>query len=123
MKNSILLMTLSLSLICTGCVSTQKRPVNEIATARASITLAEQNGAQQLSLADLTKARQKLARANNLSGDGEYEAAERLAIEATVDARVAAAQATLMKSEQAAEELNSAFETLESELNRNNRQE
>jgi len=97
--------------------------VDELATARASITLAEQNGAQQHSLEDLTKARSKLSRADNLANDGAHDAATRLANESEVDARVAAAHAALRKNEQAAAELDATLETLESELNRNQRRD
>ena len=105
-------------LISSGCASTSDRPIQEMTEARSSITLAEQVGAQQHAVTELTMARQKMDRATTLVDHGKYDAAARLANEATVDARLAAARASLFKSEQAADELNATLTTLETELNR-----
>lgn len=105
-------------LVCSGCASTSDRPIEEMSTARSSVTLAEQVGAQELAVGELTEARQKLDRAAVLEDQGDYDAAGRLANEATVDARLAAAKASLISAEKAMDELNSTLTTLEAELNR-----
>ena len=99
-----------------GCGSTIERPTAQLAAAQTSLTLAEQNGAEQHSLEQLTIARDKLSRAMQSESDERFTEAERLAAEAEVDARLAASLATLAKTELAIEESNAALEALESEI-------
>ena len=106
-------------LLTSACASTGDRPVDELATARASIDLAEQNGAQEHSTQTITAAREKLARAETLAESGNHEQAKWLADQAEVDARLAAARAQLAKNEAAVEELRDSLSALEREINRN----
>lgn len=118
MKVQATILVCVVSLASFGCVSNSQRPVGEIATAKASITLAEQSGAQSHSVEYLTTAQQKIDRATTLADSGEAESARRLANEADIDARVAAAKAQLWKSKESVNEINATLDTLESELNR-----
>ena len=104
--------------VLVGCAGTPDRPIAELAEARSAIELAEQSGAQEHSTALLTTARNKLARAESLSRDGDHDEAARLADQAEIDARLAAAKASLAKTEAAASQLQESLSTLERELDR-----
>ena len=112
------LLVVAFATACAACATTGERPTEELATARASIELAEQNDAQKHSTKSIAAARDKLARAEALSTAGDDEQARRLAIEADVDARLAAAEALLAKNETAAAELREGLRTLEREIER-----
>ena len=99
-----------------GCGSTVERPTAQMAAAETVLTLAEQNGAEQYSLEQLTIAREKLSRAKQSESDERFTEAGNLAAEAEVDARLAASLATLAKAELAIEESNAALEALETEI-------
>ena len=99
-----------------GCGSTVERPTAQMAAAETGLTLAEQNGAEQYSLEQLTIAREKLSRAKQSESDERFAEARNLAAEAEVDARLAASLATLAKAELAIEESNAALEALETEI-------
>ena len=118
MKAPRTILVCAIALTAVGCVSNSQRPVREIATAQASVTMAEQNGAQRHSVEQLTKARQKISRASALAESGKTEHARRLAVEADIDARLAAAEAELHRSEESVKELDATLDTLETELNR-----
>lgn len=111
---------LALALLA-GCAGTSSRPIEALAAAQASVELAEQNDAQEHSTAELTRARQKLQTARQLADEGEHERARRLAREASVDARVAAAKAEKEKNVEAAAEVQESLRTLEQELARADR--
>ena len=113
----ILNLCLALSIVhIAGCGSTIERPTAQIAAAETGLTLAEQNGAEQHSLEQLTMAREKLDRAGQSVDDERFAEAEKLAAEAEVDARLAASLASLRKAELAIEESNAALEALEAEI-------
>ena len=114
----ILSVCLALAIVTiAGCGSTIERPTAQMAAAETGLTLAEQNGAEQHSLEQLTIAREKLSLATQSISDERFAQAERLAAEAEVDARLAASLATLSKAELAIEESDAALEALESEIN------
>ena len=55
-----------------GCGSTVERPTAQLAAAETVLTLAEQNGAEQYSLEQLTIAREKLSRAKQSESDERF---------------------------------------------------
>lgn len=89
-----------------------------IERARASITEAEQAGAARYGSAELTLARDKLRAAEDAADDGDREIAERLAVEADLDADLAAATARNQQTRALADEVRSGLQTLDDELRR-----
>lgn len=90
----------------------------ELAQARAGITQAEQAGAAEYGSAELALAREKLVVAEQEARDGNVERARQLAVEASLDADLAAAITRHRQTELLAEEVNSGLRTLEQELRR-----
>lgn len=91
---------------------------DELDRAEASILAAERAGAFEHGGADLNLAREKLNAARRAAEDGEGIAAERLAVEADLDANVALATARNQEAQAAADELGESIRTLEDELRR-----
>lgn len=87
--------------------------------AERSIAEAERAGAYEHGSADLNLAREKLNGARKAADDGDEEAAERLAVEAGLDADVALATAHNEEMQAAVSELQESIQTLEDELRRN----
>jgi hypothetical protein len=90
----------------------------ELARARASIAQAEQAGAAEYGSAELALAREKLTVAEQEARDGNVVRAQQLAVEADLDAGLAAAITRHRQTELLAEEVNSGLRTLEDELRR-----
>jgi hypothetical protein len=88
--------------------------------AQTLVDQAEQAGAQQFAAAELTQARQKLQMADAAANKGNTDIAQRLASEATVDARLAVARTNSGKAKTAAGEVSQSVETLRKEANRGN---
>jgi hypothetical protein len=86
--------------------------------ALASIAEAEQAGAQELGSAQLTLARDKLRAAEEAAEDDEAERARRLAVEANLDADLAAAIARNRQTQELVTEVRAGLRTLEDELQR-----
>ena len=80
---------------------------------------AESGGAYEQASADLNRAREKFAAAQEAADEGEDETAERLAIEASLDAQVATATARNQEMQAALSALQESIRTLEDELRRN----
>jgi len=87
--------------------------------AAASIAAAEREGATQHGGADLTRARDKLNEARRFADAGNEAAAQRLAVEAGLDADVALATERNATAQAAVTELNESIRTLQEELQRN----
>jgi hypothetical protein len=90
----------------------------ELMRARASITEAEQAGAAEYGGAQLALAREKVRAAEEAVDDGELERARRLAVEADLDADLAAAITRNRETQALAAEVQSGIRTLEQELER-----
>jgi predicted RNase H-like nuclease (RuvC/YqgF family) len=90
-----------------------------IRRAEASINEAQNAGAFEQAGADLNRAREKLAKAREAVEDGDEELAERLAIEAQLDAEVASATAGNQEMQAALSELQNGIRTLQEEIRRN----
>jgi hypothetical protein len=92
---------------------------DEISQAAASIDEAEKAGAYEHGSADLNRAREKLNAARKAAEEGDEDVAQRLAIEADLDADVAAATARNAEMQTAVAALQESFRALEDELRRN----
>src|SRR5690242_4941050 len=92
---------------------------NDVERARASIAEAERGGASEHGSADLNRAREKLNGALRAAQDGDEAAAQRLAVEADLDAQVAVATQSNGEAQAAVDELNASIQTLQDELRRN----
>lgn len=90
----------------------------DFARARASIAEAEQAGAADYGSAQLTLAREKLRAAEQAASDGAGERARRLAVEADLDADLAAAITRNRQTQSLVTEVRSGLSTLEDELRR-----
>jgi hypothetical protein len=111
--------------LLTACASSPDRrsgvappASNELAEARASITAAEQAGAAEYGSAELALAREKLTVAEQEAEDGNIIRAQQLAVEADLDADLAAAITRHRQTQLLAEEVDSGLRTLEEELRR-----
>lgn len=91
---------------------------SDLARARASLAEAEQSGAAEFGNAQLALARDKLRAAEQAADDGDIERAQRLAIEADLDADLAAAITRNRQTQQLVTEVRSGLQTLEDELRR-----
>ena len=110
--------------VAAGCAGSQKRAdataqKEVIERAATSIDEAEKAGAYEHGSADLNRAREKLNAARKASEDGDDDVAERLAVEADLDADVAAATARNQEMQAAVTELQQSIQTLQDELRRN----
>jgi hypothetical protein len=92
---------------------------DELAQARASLTEAEQAGAAQYGNAELALARDKLRAAERAAEDGDLERASHLAVEADLDADLAAAKTRNAETQELVTEVRAGLRTLEDELRRN----
>ena len=91
----------------------------DIDRANASIVAAEREGANEHGGADLARAREKLNSARRMADEGYDAAAQRLAVEAALDADVALATERNATAQAAVNELNESIRTLQDELQRN----
>ena len=90
----------------------------ELEDAAAKIAEAEQAGAYEHGSQDLNLARDKLNAARRAAEDGEAAKAQRLAVEAGLDADVALASVSHAEAQAALDELREGIQTLENELRR-----
>lgn len=102
-------------LLLGACASSGTAPLDELSTARSSISRAENAGSLQLTPLEMMAAREKLEKAEAASKAERFGEAKRLAEQAAVDAEVAERKARAMKSIRAAEELDRANVALEKE--------
>ena len=106
-------------LVVAACATTSPLADGKIAVARASVTRAEQAGAEQAAPVDLGSAREKLARAEKANADHDTGPAAILADQADIDARIAEATAQQEKSHKAAMDFTASMQALRQETQRN----
>ncbi len=111
-------------LAASGCAGSSERADagayrDSLVKAEASVDAAEKAGAYESGSADLNRAREKLAAARKASEAGDEEVAQRLAIEADLDADVASATAQNQELQDALSELQQSIRTLQDEVRRN----
>ncbi|HXA35929.1 MAG TPA: DUF4398 domain-containing protein [Steroidobacteraceae bacterium] len=97
-----------------ACVST---PVSneKIAVAKAQVQRAEQAGAPEFAPVEMAAARDKLARAEKAAADREAVAANHLAEQADIDARIAEATAQQQRAHKTAMEFDAGMQALRNE--------
>jgi hypothetical protein len=107
--------TVAIAAVLAGCASEPQRPSADMARAQTLIQEADKGNTQQYAAAELQQAHDKLNEAERASKDGRNEEAERLAMQATLDAEYATAKARHVEAQKAAEELDRSLESLRQE--------
>jgi len=113
-----------LAIVSSGCANDRtltQATLEYVSRAEASIERAEQAGAQRYSARELNLARQELDDARDAQERDDPVLAERLAIQADLDAQLAAARAGNEEMQAAARELDDSLRTLEEETLRSER--
>lgn len=100
----------------TACTSRAMPPNEQLALGQASIEAALGSGAAQVAPAELLRAREKMASAQQALQAGHPVQARRLAEQADVDAQLAQAKADAAKSARASQEVEASLQTLREEL-------
>jgi hypothetical protein len=117
----------AVAIVAGGCAGNSQRRADrgddetyrdDFVRAEASIEGAQRLGAFESGGAELTRAREKLDAARRASEEGEAEVAQRLAIEANLDADLAVATARNQEAQSAVSELQQSIEALQDELRR-----
>ncbi len=93
-------------------------PTEQLAVSTAAVASATSAGAPELASAELSTARDKLARANAAVAADQNERALQLARESQVDARLAEVKARAAKAQTAANELSESNRVLRVEIER-----
>ncbi len=115
-RHTLLAASLAGALALAGCASQPERPSAEMTRAQTVIDQAEKKAeTQQFAASDLQQARDKLNQAELAAKDGRNAEAERLAMQASLDAEYASAKAGNAEAEKAAEELERSIEALRQE--------
>jgi hypothetical protein len=99
-----------------ACATTGDAPKEQIAVANSAVDQASGNAAE--APAELSTARDKLARANAAMARKDYVAARQLADEAAADAALAQATARNARSSRALAEVRQSIQQLQTQLNR-----
>lgn len=103
---------LTTALLLSGCATSEPRPTQTLAMARAAVTEAESAGARDTAPVLLDQARTKVDRARTLMDQDNNGDARRLLEQATADARLAKARAGTAQVQQAVDELNETIRML-----------
>lgn len=103
-----------------GCSTDRPAAREQLAAGQSSVEAAitATGASDDLSVAEMSIARDKLAQAQAAQRAGEHEKARRLAEQAELDAQVARAKIAADKSRKAMAELDASLATLRDELNR-----
>ena len=116
--NTAIAVAAVLAALGAGCGSNEARPTEELTRARTIIDQAERTGARQHASSELQMAHEKLRRADAAAEEEENAVARRLAVEASLDAELAAAKSRSGQAEAAAEEVAASVSTLRDEAAR-----
>jgi hypothetical protein len=114
-KNGRMALVACAAIALTACASAPE-PKEQIAVANSAVDQATGNAAE--APAELSAARDKLARANAAMARKDYVEARRLADEAAADAALAQAQARSARSGRALAEVRESIQQLQAQLNR-----
>ena len=122
-RAAMLLGLLMISAAMLGCASNERVATTaayeqDLVRARTNIAQAEQAGAAQYGSAQLALARAKLREAEIAANDGDGVRAQRLAVEAGLDAELAGAITLNEQTQSLVSEVRSGLDTLEGELRR-----
>lgn len=116
MNGRVALLAVVAATALAGCASTGDAPKEQMAVANSAVDQATGNAAE--APAELSTARDKLARANAAMARKDYVAARQLADEAAADAALAQATARTARSSRALAEVNESIRQLQAQLNR-----
>ena len=100
-----------------GCAA-PTQPAREIGKAEVAVRSADEENATEAAGLEMRMAREKLERAKTALREEEYDKAERLAEEASVDAELARVKAQSDSAQSAAVELQTAIQSLRNEAQR-----
>ena len=112
-------------LVLTGCATTKQPPsgqISKMALSQAAVEKASSAGAYEYAPLELKAARDKIELAKTATQSKDYETAERLLEEATVDAELAEAKSKTVKSQKVVDELKMSIDMLREEIQRKIRQ-
>ena len=110
----------SVALLSTvGCASAPPQLAGQMVKSESSIESAERSGAREYGAAALERARVTLKSAEAAADRKDYDSALRMAREAELDAKLAAAQTAHKKAQQSLDEIIESIETLRREITRN----
>ncbi len=115
MKRKQLAALLTATLLAAGCAGAPERPTADMTRASTLIEQAEKQNSREFAAAELEQARAKLGAAQRAADDGREAEANRLAMQAALDAEYAAAKAASNEAVKAAEELDRSIQTLRQE--------
>ena len=105
----------------TACTNPEKAPATtDVAVSRNALENAAGAGAGELAPAEMSSAREKMARANRAMADKDYVLARELANQAQADAKLAQSKANSAKATSAANALQDDLRVLREELDRAN---
>jgi len=110
-------LVLCLSILVTACASSGEKPTQAQNAAESAIIQAEAANAREFEPVLLNRARNKAADAQELIASEEFDEAEKLLEQATVDAQLAAARAETAQAREAADEIDRSIEQLRQRLN------
>lgn len=102
-----------------GCASPGEPPESELRSAEASIQQAVSSDAREFEPVLLNQAQNKVADAEELIEQEQFQQAERLLEQASVDAQLAGARSSTAKAEAAVEEINRSIESLRQRIETN----
>jgi hypothetical protein len=106
-----------------ACASPQKAPATaEVAVSQNAVENAVQAGAGELAPDDITRAREKMLKANQALQAKDYKMARDLAVQAEADAKLAQSKANSAKATAAANALDADLRVLRQEVDRANSQ-
>jgi hypothetical protein len=105
-------------LVMAGCASAVPPPTAQMAVSKTAIANAVSAGGNEYASLEMTRALDKMDRANRAMGQEDYETARRLAEEAQADARLAEKLAQSAKAQKAASAIQEDSRVLREEINR-----
>jgi len=107
------------SSLAAGCANEGPRPVEQLTRARTLLEAADRGGnAQRYAAADLQRAHDELANANNADSAGKFNEARAYAESAAADANLAAARGAAGEAQHASSEVAQSNDSLRTEADR-----
>lgn len=119
----VLLAVVTSGFLLAGCASTPPAPTSSLDAARMAVVSAERFDAGRFAVSELGAARQKLALAETAVREERMAEAERLAVEAKVEAELAYAKTEATKAAAINAEMQRGAEALTEEMQRTGEQQ
>ncbi len=117
-RSSIFIAAVIATALLGGCAIAPAAPTAQLAAGRTAVDQARMAGAMEAAPIEYDGARAKLLRAEGAYQAQDYTLATRLAREAEVDAQLAQARTSAIRSQQALVEINASIRALQSEIDR-----